>query len=747
MDSENYKISGMYCAACSAAIERVSKRQKGVLSASVNLTTGKLSLEHNDEFDEALLIAAIEKAGYGAERMAEERPMSVPDDGETPFSKTEFTVAMVFLIPLLYIGMGHMLPFGLKLPLPGFMSMMDAPAVFAAVQLALTLPIMAAGRRFYTRGFKALFSLSPNMDTLIAIGTLSAALYSAVMTALVFAGQTEYVHRLFYESAGAVITLVMLGKRLEARSKARTSEAIKKLALLRPDTALVERDGVELEVSTDALIVGDKITVSPGGRIPADGVVTEGISTVDNAMLTGESVPVEVEAGSELIAGAINGGGRLKMTATRVGSDTALARIIQLVEKAQEKKAPIAKLADKVSGVFVPVVLAIAVLAAIVWAIIGAELSFVLTVFVSVLVISCPCAMGLATPTAVMAGTGRGAELGILFKSGEALEALRGVDCIIFDKTGTLTVGQPVCTDIAADGISESEALRLAAAAEKGSHHPIGKAVAERAEQEGLTLPDTERMEDIPGRGVRAHTEGKELLVGNARLMHENGIDVSRLREAADNMLAGGRTILFLAVDGKAAAVMGAMDTMKPDVPECLARLRRLGIETVMLTGDNKAAAEAIAKQAGIDRVMSEVLPEDKAAEVERLRGEGKKTAMVGDGINDSPALASADVGIAIGTGADIAVESASVVLVSGRIGAVADAAELARATIRNVKENLFWAFGYNALCIPIAAGVFYGLGLPLLDPAFAGAAMALSSFSVVTNALRLKRFKPSTGV
>jgi Cu+-exporting ATPase len=581
------------------------------------------------------------------------------------------------------------------------------------------------------------------MDTLVAIGTTSAFLYSTYATVMIYLGSFEFVQLLYFESAAVVITLVMLGKYLEAVSKGKTSEAIKKLMNLRPRTAVIIKDGAEMEVPLDDVAAGDIVLVRPGASIPVDGVVEEGASSVDESMLTGESLPVEKQPGSPVTGGSINGEGLIKFRATLVGEDTALSKIIKLVEEAQSKKAPIAKLADIISGYFVPAVIGIAILAAVAWALAGRDFNFVLNIFVTVLVIACPCALGLATPTAIMVGTGKGAELGILIKGGEALETTHKISAVVFDKTGTITEGKPVLTDIKTYGnVDDAQALMLAASAERGSEHPIARAIVERAQKEDAHLKEPEEFKAVPGRGIDAVVEGKRVLAGNIKLMDENGIDISIAMRDAQALSNSGRTLMYIAADGKLIALMAAADTLKPTSRAAVDKLKSMNIDVYMITGDNRQTAQAIANEAGIDNVLAEVLPGDKAGEVKKLQQSGKKVAMVGDGINDAPALVQADIGMAIGTGTDVAVESADVVLMRGDINEVWAAISLSRATIRNIKQNLFWAFIYNLAGIPLAAGVFYALGGPLLNPVFAGVAMALSSVSVVSNALRLKRFR-----
>jgi len=629
------------------------------------------------------------------------------------------------------------------LPLPGFMSSHDFPLVFALIQLALTIPVIIAGSRFYTRGMKTLLKGSPNMDTLVAIGTGTAFLYSVFATIKIYLGDFSFAQSLYFESAAVVITLVMLGKYLEAVSKGKTSEAIKKLMKLKPSTAVIEKDGTELEVLLEEVMVGDIVIVRPGSVFPVDGVVTEGATTVDESMLTGESLPVEKQTASEVTGGSINGEGMVKCRAVRVGEDTSLSKIIKLVEDAQGKKAPIAKLADIVSGYFVPIVLVIALAAAAAWALSGKDFNFVLTIFVSILVIACPCALGLATPTAIMVGTGKGAELGILIKGGEALETTHKINTVVLDKTGTITEGKPRLTDIRTyNGMSENEALRLCASAEKGSEHPVARSIVEGAAARGIELLRTENFHAVPGRGIDAWVSGKRVLAGNAKLMAENGVDTGLADADAEEFALSGRTLMYFAVDNQLAGLMAAADTVKKSSREAIARLMGMGIDVYMITGDNKNTAAAIAQEVEIQHVLSEVLPQDKALEVKRLQDSGRKVAMVGDGINDAPALVQADVGMAIGTGTDVAVESADVVLMRGDLNEVPSAIALSRATIRNIKQNLFWAFIYNLIGIPFAAGVVFLFGGPLLSPIIAGAAMACSSVSVVSNALRLKRFK-----
>ncbi len=739
-------VEGMTCASCSAAVERAIKKLDGIQSASVNLATNRASFEYDPAVVKLSQIkAAITDAGYTPKDL---ETLSGYDVQEKEHAKAllkmriRFIIAAVFSLPELYIAMSHMFP-SLGLPLPAFMNAHSYPLVFALVQFFLTLPVLIAGGRFFRVGFKTLLKGAPNMDTLVAIGTGAAFLYSTFAMVKIYLGDFSFSKSLYFESAAVVITLVMLGKYLEAVSKGKTSQAIKKLMALAPKTAIILKDGAELTVAVEEVAVGDIVLVRPGTSIPVDGVVIDGISSVDESMLTGESLPVEKHPESAVTGGSMNGEGLIKFRATKVGADTALAKIIKLVEDAQGKKAPIAKLADVVSGYFVPAVIGIALVSAIGWAIAGKDFNFVLTAFVSVLVIACPCALGLATPTAIMVGTGKGAELGVLIKSGEALETAHKVTTVVLDKTGTITEGKPKLTDIKNySTMQERDLLTLAAAAERGSEHPIARSIVEGARERGIAPAEPDRFSAVPGRGIDATVGSKRVLAGNSKLMQENSIALAAAQADAQALAAHGKTLMYIAVDGVLAALMAAADTVKPTSAQAIKRLKALGLEVVMITGDNRSTAEAIAKEVEITRILSDVLPQDKAGEVQKLQQGGKTVAMVGDGINDAPALVQADVGMAIGSGTDVAVESADVVLMRGDLNEVPSAIALSRATIRNIKQNLFWAFFYNLLGIPFAAGVFYLFGGPLLDPIFAGAAMALSSVSVVSNALRLKAFK-----
>jgi Cu+-exporting ATPase len=726
-----------------------SRKQPGVASVSVNLATERMDII----FDEAQITgeqiaALVQKIGYTADAyvsteskaMERRRQEAAQKEAELLAMKRRVTVCVCLAVPLLYVSMGHMM-FGA--PLPAFMGMHTAPLVFALIQLALTVPILIAGRIFYTVGFPSLFRGQPNMDSLVAVGTGTALLYSLYATVRIALGNPGFAEKLVFESAAVVVTLVFLGKYLEARSKGKTSEAIRKLTELAPETATVTRDGKTLSIPAEWLRPGDEVTVLPGERFPCDGTVVSGISSADLSMLTGESLPVTIAPDSAVTGGSINGEGRIIFTATNVGADTALSQIIRMVEDAHGKKAPIARLADKVAGVFVPVVMGIAVLAALLWVLAGKDAEFVLGVFVSVLVIACPCALGLATPTAIMTGTGRGAELGILYKSGEALQALRYASVCVLDKTGTVTVGAPTLVNIiVSDGFEADALLTLAAAAETGSGHPVAKAIIDAAVSKNLVLPNADSVTALPGLGIEASVSGRSVLVGSEKLMAERSVDITQLKPDADRLLGEGCILMFAAVDGTAAGLFPALDAIRPDSAEAIAKLRKLGYKVIMLTGDNEKAAASIAKAAGVDEVRANVLPDGKAAVIEALKAGGAKVAMVGDGINDAPALTVADVGVAIGGGTDVAIESAGIVLLGNSLADLVTAARLSAAVIRNIKQNLFWAFFYNSVGIPFAAGVFYALGGPLLPAVFAGAAMALSSVSVVGNALRLKKFR-----
>ncbi|MCC8189709.1 MAG: heavy metal translocating P-type ATPase [Planctomycetes bacterium] len=740
-------IAGMSCAACAARIEKVLGRLDGVQEVSVNYATERAHVVYaRDRVRLSDIKAAIEKAGY--QPLAIDSAASVDADRlrreeETRTLWSRFTIATLFGLPLLYLAMGAMI-WWLPVPVPKLLEPMQYPLNYALAQILLVIPILIVGRRFYSVGFRALVAGAPNMDSLIAVGTSAAVLYSLYSTWQIATGNLAAVDGLYFETAGVIIALILLGKSLEAVSRGRTSEAIKKLMGLAPKTAVVIRDGREVETLIEEVEPGDLIRVRPGEKIPVDGVITEGRTSLDESMLTGESMPVDKKPGDPVYAATINNHGAVTFEATRVGSETALAQIIKLVEDAQSSKAPIAKLADVVSGYFVPAVCLIAVAAAAAWYWKTGDVRFALTIFISVLIIACPCALGLATPTAIMVGTGKGAEYGILVKSGEALETARKITTIVFDKTGTLTEGKPSVTDlIPSPDLKADDLLRLVASAEAGSEHPLGQAIVRHAAEAGLALSPVDHFLAVPGRGVEATVDGQAIAIGNAKMMAEKAVEIAGLRADADRLAGEGKTAMYVAVGDRPAGVLAVADVVKATSAEAIRTLHRMGLEVAMLTGDNPRTAEAIASQVGIDRVIAEVLPQDKAGEIRALQAEGKKVAMVGDGINDAPALAQADMGIAVGSGTDVAMESASVVLMRSDLRDVPTAIQLSRKTIRNIKENLFWAFAYNTAGIPVAAGVLYLFGGPLLDPILAAAAMSLSSVSVLTNALRLKRFKP----
>jgi len=732
-------IRGMTCASCVRAVEKTIQKLDGVAEVSVNLATETAQVKYDaDKVRISSIKTAIKNAGYEPLEISIETSDADRDEKERQTSEMlqRVRVAIGCAIPLLYIAMGHML----GLPLPAAINPESHPASFALVQLVLLMPIVIAGKKFYTVGMRALFKKSPNMDSLVAIGTGAAIMYSIYSTYMIMMGE-HYVHGLYYESAGIIIALVMLGKYLETKSRGRTSEAIKKLMGLQPKTALVAADGDEIEIPIEEVEPGDILIVKPGERIPVDGAVVEGYTSVDESMITGESIPVEKAAGSSVTGGTINKNGTIRFRATRVGKDTALSQIIRLVQQAQGSKAPIAKLADVVAGYFVPAVMVIAALSAALWYLAERDSVFALTIFISVLVIACPCALGLATPTAIMVGTGKGAENGILIKSAEALESAHKIDAVVFDKTGTITIGKPKVTDMLTYGVSEIEFLRIVAAGEKVSEHPLSEAILQQANDLQVQVPEVSGFEAVPGKGIKYTLDGSRVGVGNEALLSEMGISFENGDDA--RLLASqGKTIIIGALDDKVIGMAAVADVIKDTSPNAVETLKEMGIEVIMITGDNEITANAIAQKTGIDRVFAGVLPEGKAIRIEELKKEGKTVAMVGDGINDAPALAAADVGIAIGSGTDVAIESADIVLIKGDITDVSRAINLSRKTISNVKQNLFWAFIYNTLGIPVAAGVLHIWGGPLLSPMLAGAAMAFSSVSVVTNALRLRKLK-----
>ena len=742
---KEYIIEGMSCASCAMTIENAVSKIPGVDKASVNLATEIMTVEATDNVTPEDIAKVVDGVGYSARP----RGKSVEEELEEKNEKKEahlremkrnLTISAIFTVPLLFIAMADMV----GIPMPSFLSPMQSPVSYALIQLALSLPIIWIGRRFFVDGFKALSKGHPNMDSLVALGTSAAFLYSLYGTYHVLEGHAHFAMNLYYESAGVILTLITLGKYFEDVSKGKTSMAIQTLVGLAPKMATVLRDGQEVEVPVEEVQVGDLIRVKPGEKVPVDGIVTEGNSTVDESMLTGESIPVSKAVGDEVIGASLNKTGSFILKATKIGKDTALSQIIQLVEQAQGSKAPIAKLADKVSGVFVPIVIVLALVSGLAWYFLGQESwVFALTITISVLVIACPCALGLATPTAIMVGTGKGAENGILLKSGEALEEANHVNMVVFDKTGTITNGTPVVTDVVTADNADADALiRLAASLEVASEHPLGEAIVAKAKEQGAAFDEVTNFEAIPGFGIKGHVGETLVFLGNEKWMRENGLANVEMNEKANSFAEQGKTPLYIGYNDAVQGLIVVADTVKESSARAIQTLHEMGIQVAMMTGDHERTAQAIAAEVGIDRVFSEVLPQDKANYVSKLQEEGYIVAMVGDGINDAPALAQAQVGIAIGTGTDVAIESADAVLMKSDLMDVPAMLKLSRATIRNIKENLFWAFAYNVIGIPFAMGVLHLFGGPLLNPMIAGAAMSFSSVSVVLNALRLKRWK-----
>ena len=768
IQEETYTITGMTCAACSSAVERVTRKLDGVEVSNVNLATGKLTIRYDTEkVTPDLIIAKVDRAGFGCQPFKREEEKTAPvrtredsshlQDRELRERKHRLIGAWIFTLALMYVSMGSMLP--TPLPLPDLFDGSSHPTNFALLQLLLAIPVLFYGRFFYTNGLSALFHKNPNMNSLVALGSLVSFVYSLAITFLV-ADNPHQLHNLYYESATMVLTFVMTGKYMEERSKKKTKGAITALMELAPDTALLIRDGATQEVPAEQLMVGDLILVKPGTRIPADGEVVQGISSVDESMLTGEGIPVDKAEGSSVTGGSMNLNGALTLRVSRVGTDSTLAKIIAVMEDAQGKKAPIAKIADQVSGVFVPVVMGIAVVAALVWLVAGKDVAFVLQILTSVLVIACPCALGLATPAAIMVGTGLGASNGILIRSGEALEVAGKTTAVVMDKTGTLTEGRPRVTKIVTaenDSALEDQTLVLAAAAESVAQHPLASAILEKMTGSGKAspvLPTVGSFENIPGKGIKATLENQqEVLVGSSRLMEEAGLAIGeRLLQAGQELSAQGNTLVYVATlepsggnfpqTGKLLGLIAIADTIRDTSREAVERLKSWGVKTVLLTGDNRRAGDFIGQQVGVDQVIAEVLPQEKAQVIERLQKEGHQVMMVGDGINDAPALVQADTGVAIGGGSDIAVEAGSVILMKSDVRDAAKTIRLSRLTLRNIRQNLFWAFLYNTIGIPIAAGVLYPFTGLLMTPMLAGLAMSLSSVCVVSNALRLKTKK-----
>lgn len=749
---QKFDVTGMTCSACSAHVEKSVSKLEGVQCVNVNLLQNSMVVEYDDNaLGTTDIIHAVESGGYGASVQGENKTQEAPKNvaaEEMHHMKRRLIASFCFLIPLFYISMGHMM----GAPLPAILLGDENVMIFALTQLFLTIPVLIINKKYYVVGFKALWNKAPNMDSLIALGSAASVVYSvfAIYSVAYAMGHGDlmtahhYGMELYFESAAMILTLITVGKYMETRSKGKTSEAISKLMDLAPKTATVLRGGVEQEIPVEEVVTGDTIIVKPGQRIPVDGKIIEGFSAVDESAITGESIPVEKQVGDTVIGATVNKSGYFRMTATRVGKDTTLSQIIALVEEAGASKAPIAKLADKVSGVFVPVVITIAVLAAVIWFVAGNQpFSFALSIGIAVLVISCPCALGLATPTAIMVGTGKGAEYGILVKSAESLEIAHQVQTVVLDKTGTLTEGKPVVTDVVlAKGILRNRLLKQAAAVEALSEHPLAEAIVAYAKEKEVAFEKAENLTATAGQGVEADVAGKHILAGNLKMMQERGIQLGEWEAKAVDLAEAGKTPLFFAENETFLGIVALADTLKPTSKAAVDAFHQMGIEVVMLTGDNKRTAEAIAKELDI-QVIAEVLPQDKEREVRRLQEQGKKVAMIGDGINDAPALMRADVGVAIGAGTDVAMESADIILMKSDLMDAVTAIELSHATIRNIKENLFWAFFYNACGIPLAAGVFYPLLEWKLNPMFAAAAMSFSSAFVVGNALRLRLFRP----
>lgn len=743
--TEKFVVTGMTCAACAAHVEKAANSLDGVDSAAVNLMLGTLVCSYDaDKVTPQAIISAVEASGYGAAPADEaKRDIRREQEASARAMGRRLLWSVVCLVPLFYLSMGHMM----GLPVPAFMH--RQPLAAALVQLVLCVPILILNRAYFTVGFSRLFKGAPNMDSLVALGAAAGLVYSLIEMGLLAAGQVTGMPDLYFESAGMILTLVTVGKYLEERSKGKTTGAITALLALAPDVAVVRRSGTEVTVATDQIKAGETVIVRQGGRIPVDGTVVKGSGTVDESALTGESMPVEKTAGSKAVSATVLTSGYLEMTADRVGADTTLSQIIQLMEQAASTKAPISRLADKISAVFVPAVISIAVAAALLWAAAGGMgVRFCLSIGIAVLVISCPCALGLATPVAITVATGKAAEKGILIKSAASLELMGRVNTVVLDKTGTVTEGKPRVTDVlCAANVTEEELLCAAASLEKPSGHPLADAIVQEAERRSIPLCAVSDFAAVAGGGVQAVQDGKTLYAGNDRYMESIGADTAALRAAAEMLAAAGKTPLYFAEDRQLLGVIAVADVVKPDSAAAIAALRRSGCEVVLLTGDNQRTAEAIARQVGVDRVIAQVLPQDKARCIEDLQKAGRLVAMVGDGVNDAPALVTADVGLAIGAGTDVAIESADVVLMRSSLMDIVDAAALSRATLRNIRQNLFWAFFYNSIGIPVAAGVLYpALGITL-NPMIAAAAMSLSSVCVVSNALRLRGWKGSAPV
>lgn len=758
MKKEKFDIQGMTCSSCSSHVERAVNKLEGIKTVNVNLLSNNMTVEYDEKIsNDNKIINAVIDAGYGA-NIAEnkqeiKKEKTTNSENVIKGMKKRLITSICFLIPLMYIAMYHMLYEWFGLPIPHIIEKVfhgkENALIFAFTQFLLVLPIVYVNRNYFIIGFKRLFKRSPNMDSLIAIGSSAAIAYGIFAIYMIGYGlghnNIDLVNRysmdIYFESAGTILTLITLGKYLETKSKGRTSDAISKLINLAPKTATVIREGKEIQINTEEILIGDIILIKPGQGIPVDGVIIEGSSSIDQSSITGESIPVEKSVGDEIVSGTINKNGYLKMEATKVGNDTTLSQIIKLVEEAASSKAPISKLADKVSGIFVPVVITIAILATIFWILNGQSFEFALSIGIAVLVISCPCALGLATPVAIMVGTGKGAQNGILIKSAESLELLHLVDTVVLDKTGTITEGKPKVTDIVSM-IEEKELLKIAGSMEKNSEHPLADAIMEKVREAQGELADVQDFISITGRGVKGKIDSTEYFAGNINLMKENGINTDKIESKAQEFLKQGKTVIYFANKSDIIGIIAIADTIKSTSKQAIEELKKRNIEAVMITGDNRTVAEEIGKQIAIDKIISEVLPQDKEKEVSKLQKQGKKVAFVGDGINDSPALVKADVGLAIGSGTDIAIESADIVLMKNSLLDVVTAIDLSKKVIRNIKMNLFWAFFYNTIGIPVAAGIFYSSFGFKLNPMIGAAAMSLSSVCVVTNALRLKNFK-----
>lgn len=742
MMTEQFAVTGMTCAACSAHVEKAVSRLSGVQSAPVNLMLGSMTVTYDEKaVTESDIIAAVKAAGYGASpaSQTDQGQLRRDQDAALRRRKKHLIWSVVFLVPLFYLSMGHMM----GLPLPQVLHM--HPLLLACLQLALVIPILILNRNYFTVGFSRLVKLSPNMDSLVAVGAAAGLVYSLIEMGLLAAGQVSGMPDLYFESAGMILTLVTVGKYLEERSRGKTTGAISALLALAPESAVVRRQGQELTIPTEEIVAGDTVIVRQGGRIPVDGVITDGHAAVDESAITGESLPVEKVPGDAVTSATVTSSGYLELRATRVGGDTTLSQIIRLMEEAASSKAPISRLADRISGIFVPAVMAISLTAALLWAFVGGmDVRFCLSIAIAVLVISCPCALGLATPVAIMVGTGQAAQQGILIKSAESLELLHKVQTVVLDKTGTVTMGQPRVTDIlCAPGVTEEELLCVAASAEKPSEHPLAHAIVEESQARHIPLCPVSDFRSVPGGGIQATLSGEAVLAGNAGYLAQNGVSLAAMEADAHRLAEDGKTPLFFAESGRLLGCIAVADVVKPDSAKAIVALRRMGRRVVLLTGDNQRTANAIARQIGVDQVIAQVLPQDKAKCVAQFQQQGQRVAMVGDGVNDAPALAQADVGLAIGAGTDIAIESADVVLMKSSLLDIPAAMDLSRAVLRNIKQNLFWAFFYNSIGIPVAAGVLYPALHLTLNPMLAAAAMSLSSVCVVSNALRLRGWKP----